>query len=218
MNDLSRVVEHQRSTNGRKFMRGRILAAPMDMLENPGEAAVQSVSALAARNTVDTFILTRLGLRLGFTGFASLQDVLCRNLAAAQPFYNTRGSGTSRSQVGRQQSRHAGPTGEERVPEGACRRQRASREANDARALAVGEDEAWEHPRTAGLANIKKDDLLVAVTFRRRTHVPSCPPSKWCEPRASRCWHSPTVDICPMWSPTAVLLRKFVSHSTWPSF
>ncbi|WP_354442879.1 MurR/RpiR family transcriptional regulator [Ottowia thiooxydans] len=60
------------------------------MLNRPGPAAVDSISELAAKNGVDPSTLTRLGKRLGFAGFAELQDVFRRQVAQTQPFYSSR--------------------------------------------------------------------------------------------------------------------------------
>lgn len=68
----------------------RTLAVLADMLDRPGSAAVQSISELAAHNGVEPSTLTRLGKRLGFSGFGGLQDVFRRHVAATQPFYSNR--------------------------------------------------------------------------------------------------------------------------------
>src|SRR5690606_39565949 len=47
-------------------------------------------SELAARNHVDPSTLTRLGQRLGFSGFGQLQDVFRRHVRDTQPFYSAR--------------------------------------------------------------------------------------------------------------------------------
>ena len=90
LDDLRRRVEQERATTGRKRMGGRTLAVLVDMLGRPGQAAVQSISELAAHNGVDPSTLTRLGQRLGFGGFAPLQDIFRQHVAATQPFYSTR--------------------------------------------------------------------------------------------------------------------------------
>lgn len=61
-----------------------------DMLQHPGLAAVDSISTLAKRNGVDPSTLTRLGKRLGFSGFSELQLVFRRHVADTQPFYSGR--------------------------------------------------------------------------------------------------------------------------------
>lgn len=86
--DLRRLVEHERSARGRERMGERTLAVLVDMLARPGSAAVQSISELAAHNGVDASTLTRLGKRLGFDGFTPLQDVFRRHVSATQPFYS----------------------------------------------------------------------------------------------------------------------------------
>lgn len=71
-------------------MGGRTLKVLNDLLARPGQAAVQSISELAAHNGVDPSTLTRLGQRLGFSGFGPLQDVFRQHVTATQPFYSTR--------------------------------------------------------------------------------------------------------------------------------
>ena len=90
LDDLRRCVERERTTTGRESMGGRTLAVLVDLLARPGQAAVQSISELAAHNGVDPSTLTRLGKRLGFSGFGPLQDVFRRHVTATQPFYSTR--------------------------------------------------------------------------------------------------------------------------------
>ncbi len=90
LDDLRRCVERERTTTGRESMGERTLAVLVDLLARPGQAAVQSISELAAHNGVDPSTLTRLGKRLGFSGFGPLQDVFRRHVTATQPFYSTR--------------------------------------------------------------------------------------------------------------------------------
>lgn len=90
LDDLRRRVEQERGTSGRQRMGERTLAVLVDMLGRPGQAAVQSISELAVHNGVDPSTLTRLGQRLGFGGFAPLQDIFRQHVAATQPFYSTR--------------------------------------------------------------------------------------------------------------------------------
>ena len=90
LDDLRRCVERERTATGRQCMGERTLAVLVDLLARPGQAAVQSISELAAHNGVDPSTLTRLGKRLGFSGFGPLQDVFRQHVAATQPFYSTR--------------------------------------------------------------------------------------------------------------------------------
>ena len=90
IDDLRRFVENERSARGRDRMGERTLAVLVDMLGRPGPAAVQSISELAAHNGVDPSTLTRLGKRLGFSGFAPLQDIFRTHVSATQPFYSGR--------------------------------------------------------------------------------------------------------------------------------
>ncbi|MFA7505649.1 MAG: MurR/RpiR family transcriptional regulator [Burkholderiaceae bacterium] len=90
LDDLHRCVERARALKGRQGMGERTLAVLVDMLSRPGQVAVQSISELAAHNGVDPSTLTRLGKRLGFSGFGELQDVFRQHVSATQPFYSTR--------------------------------------------------------------------------------------------------------------------------------
>lgn len=90
LDDLRRFVEQEHNGKGRQRLGKRTLAVLADMLGRPGQAAVQSISELAAHNGVDPSTLTRLGQRLGFGGFAPLQDIFRQHVTATQPFYSTR--------------------------------------------------------------------------------------------------------------------------------
>lgn len=90
LDDLRRCVERESLATGRSSIGARTLAVLVDLIERPGQAAVQSISELAAHNGVDPSTLTRLGKRLGFAGFAGLQDVFRRHVTATQPFYSSR--------------------------------------------------------------------------------------------------------------------------------
>lgn len=90
LDELHRCVERERTLTGRQSMGERTLAVLVDMLARPGQVAVQSISELAAHNGVDPSTLTRLGKRLGFSGFGELHDVFRRHVSATQPFYSGR--------------------------------------------------------------------------------------------------------------------------------
>lgn len=203
LDDLRRHVEHQRSVNGRKAMGDRMLAVLVDMLESPGQAAVQSISELALRNSVDPSTLTRLGKRLGFSGFVPLQDVFRRHVAATQPFYSTRVQ-----ELVTAKSAGKSPGMLARLAESECQKvlavasaltdkqmERAAKQLVKAKhvyILGLRATYAVSYffgsflgnlrdrvtilgapgfPLAAELANIKKDDLLVAVTFRPYTRA-----------------------------------------------
>jgi DNA-binding MurR/RpiR family transcriptional regulator len=89
LDDLRRCADQERTGKGRR-MGERTLAVLVDLLERPAQAAVRSISELAAHNRVDPSTLTRLGKRLGFSGFAPLQEIFRQHIAATQPFYSTR--------------------------------------------------------------------------------------------------------------------------------
>lgn len=86
--DLRRFLETERKETGRGRVGDKTLAVLTDMLSRPGSAAVDSISAIAAHSAVDPSTLTRLGKRLGFSGFTELQDVFRRHVAQTQPFYS----------------------------------------------------------------------------------------------------------------------------------
>ncbi|MFA7436809.1 MurR/RpiR family transcriptional regulator [Castellaniella sp.] len=88
--DLRNIVTAEQKSTGRSKVGTKALAVLADMLEHPGAAAVESISELAARNAVDPSTLTRLGKRLGFTGFNGLQDVFRHHVAETEPFYSAR--------------------------------------------------------------------------------------------------------------------------------
>nr|MBF0685316.1 MurR/RpiR family transcriptional regulator [Pseudomonas sp.] len=71
-------------------MGDRTLAVLETMVARPGNTAVLSISELAAQSDVDPSTLTRLGQRLGFSGFGPLQDIFRDHVAATQPFYSRR--------------------------------------------------------------------------------------------------------------------------------
>ncbi|WP_158618407.1 MurR/RpiR family transcriptional regulator [Candidimonas sp. SYP-B2681] len=88
--DLRRFLEYERRGTGRGRVGDKTLAVLADMLNRPGAAAVESISEIAAHSRVDPSTLTRLGKRLGFTGFTELQDIFRRHVTQTQPFYSTR--------------------------------------------------------------------------------------------------------------------------------
>lgn len=88
--DLRRTLEEQRATTGRQRIGDKALGVLSDLLDRPGAAAVGSISALAAQNEVDPSTLTRLGKRLGLSGFSELQDIFRQHVEQTQPFYSTR--------------------------------------------------------------------------------------------------------------------------------
>ncbi|WP_028601211.1 MurR/RpiR family transcriptional regulator [Ottowia thiooxydans] len=88
--NLREILREERAKSGRSRVGEKALVVLEDMLSRPGPAAVDSISELAAKNGVDPSTLTRLGKRLGFAGFAELQDVFRRHVAQTQPFYSSR--------------------------------------------------------------------------------------------------------------------------------
>lgn len=88
--DLRRFIEAERNGTGRGRVGKKALAVLADMLNRPGAAAVDSISEIAASNGVDPSTLTRLGKRLGHSGFTELQDIFRRHVTQTQPFYSAR--------------------------------------------------------------------------------------------------------------------------------
>lgn len=88
--NLREILREEQTKSGRSRVGEKALVVLADMLSRPGPAAVDSISELAAKNGVDPSTLTRLGKRLGFAGFAELQDVFRRHVAQTQPFYSSR--------------------------------------------------------------------------------------------------------------------------------
>ncbi|MFD1711941.1 MurR/RpiR family transcriptional regulator [Ottowia sp. GY511] len=88
--DLRSILSVERAQGDRGQLGGKARAVLTDMLNRPGPAAVDSISELAAKNGVDPSTLTRLGKKLGFAGFAELQDIFRRHVAQTQAFYSTR--------------------------------------------------------------------------------------------------------------------------------
>ncbi len=203
IDDLRRFVEEERDSEGRRRLGKRALAVLVDMLDRPGQAAVQTISELAGHSGVDPSTLTRLGQRLGFRGFSPLQDIFRRHVTATQPFYSTRIQGL----VGAQSAGTA--TGaSQRHAEFECQRvlavantltdkqiARAVKlllEAKHVYVLGLRATYAVSYffgifldtlrddvtilggpgfPIAADLARIRKDDLLVAMSFRPYTRA-----------------------------------------------
>lgn len=88
--DLRRFLEVERNGAGRGRVGDKTLAVLADMLNRPGAAAVDSITDIAAHCGVDPSTLTRLGKRLGFSGFSGLQDIFRSHVTQTQPFYSAR--------------------------------------------------------------------------------------------------------------------------------
>ncbi len=88
--DLRRLLETERNSSGRGRVGNKALAVLADMLNRPGATAVGSISEIAANSGVDPSTLTRLGKRLGYSGFTELQDIFRRHVTQTQPFYSAR--------------------------------------------------------------------------------------------------------------------------------
>jgi len=90
IDDLRELLNAERAKHGRSRVGEKALGVLADMLDRSGSAAVESISALAASNGVNPSTLTRLGKKLGLSGFGELQDIFRRHVAQTQPFYSTR--------------------------------------------------------------------------------------------------------------------------------
>jgi DNA-binding MurR/RpiR family transcriptional regulator len=88
--DLRLFLEAERSDTGRGRVGNKALAVLEDMLNRPGAAAVDSISQIATNNGVDPSTVTRLGKRLGYSGFTELQGIFRRYVTQTQPFYSAR--------------------------------------------------------------------------------------------------------------------------------
>lgn len=88
--DLRRFLETERTGSGRGRLGSKALAVLANMLNRPGATAVGSISDIAAACGVDPSTLTRLGKRLGYSGFTELQDIFRRHVTQTQPFYSAR--------------------------------------------------------------------------------------------------------------------------------
>ena len=90
VDDLRELLERERTATGKGRIGDKTLQVLADLLGRPGVAAVDSITNLAAHSGVDPSTLTRLGKRLGFSGFGELQDIFRRHVADTQPFYSRR--------------------------------------------------------------------------------------------------------------------------------
>jgi DNA-binding MurR/RpiR family transcriptional regulator len=73
-------------TLGNKTM--RVLGA---LLQNPNDVALHSISTVALRVGVNASTLTRLAVRLGFSGYNEFQSIFKKNLTSSTPFYSEQG-------------------------------------------------------------------------------------------------------------------------------
>lgn len=87
--DLQELLQVEQAGKGEVRFGEKALAVLSDMINRPGAAAVESITSLAARNGVDPSTLTRLGKKLGLSGFTDLQEIFRREVAEVQPFYSS---------------------------------------------------------------------------------------------------------------------------------
>lgn len=87
--DLRDLLKTEQAAGASGRLGDKALAVLADMINRPGAAAVESITSLAERNGVDPSTLTRLGKKLGFSGFSDLQAVFRRQVAQDQPFYSS---------------------------------------------------------------------------------------------------------------------------------
>lgn len=86
--DLSAIAEAVQRGSDRRLGR-RALAALVSMLQQPHRTAVQNISQIAQEAKVDPSTLTRLGQRLGFSGFTDLQEIFRKYVAERGLFYSS---------------------------------------------------------------------------------------------------------------------------------
>ncbi len=77
----------------------RAARALLNMFENPSQAAVYTISQLAARNGVNASTLTRAAQVLGYRGFGELQDVFRQHVAEQRHFYSDHADRMLRAQT-----------------------------------------------------------------------------------------------------------------------
>lgn len=87
--DLSAIAEAGHNGADRHLGR-QALAALTSMVESPHRAAVQTISQIAREAGVDPSTLTRLGKRLGFSGFTELQEIFRKHVAEQGSYYSAR--------------------------------------------------------------------------------------------------------------------------------
>lgn len=73
---------------GRYKIGKRALNAIQNMLDNPNETAISSISSLADKNNINASTLTRLAKKLGYTGFNDLKNVFRRHVSESQKYYS----------------------------------------------------------------------------------------------------------------------------------
>lgn len=86
--ELKNRIISLNESGGKQKIGKRALNAIQNMLENPNETAVFSISALAEKNSVNASTLTRLAKKLGFHGFNGLQNVFRHHVAETHQYYS----------------------------------------------------------------------------------------------------------------------------------
>ncbi|HSH47534.1 MAG TPA: MurR/RpiR family transcriptional regulator [Halomonas sp.] len=85
LHELLHAIEAGRSPIGLGKAARHVLGA---LLTAPEQAAFSTISELAARHSVSASTLSRLSRRLGYAGFAQLQEVFRRSLTRDKGFYS----------------------------------------------------------------------------------------------------------------------------------
>lgn len=89
--DLHRLLQQDRERGkGNELFGPKARNVLVYMLSSPGIAAVASITEIAEAVQVDPSTLTRLGQRLGFSGFNGLQNIFQGHVKETQPFYSSR--------------------------------------------------------------------------------------------------------------------------------
>ncbi len=86
--ELKNRIIHLNEQGGRHKIGKRALNAIQNMLDNPNETAVFSISSLADKNGINASTLTRLAKKLGYAGFNELQNIFRRHVAESQRYYS----------------------------------------------------------------------------------------------------------------------------------
>ncbi len=73
---------------GKQKIGKRAFNAIQNMLDNPNETAVFSISSLAEKNEINASTLTRLAKKLGFAGFNGLQNIFRHHVAETHKYYS----------------------------------------------------------------------------------------------------------------------------------
>lgn len=88
VDDLRTWIEEAARDDASGRIGRRALKLLSNMVDAPNQTAVSSISDIARANRVNASTVTRLAQRLGYQGFAELQDVFRRHVADGHRFYS----------------------------------------------------------------------------------------------------------------------------------